>query len=121
MSNTGHGSAPKLDLTGDHERSVGAAKTAVATALPNTSCAQVSAAGFVTSIPLDRSRSSRLSRGRSISRCEHYRLAVKGAVEDPERGQRGPPGDGHRCPTFGRPAPHLIARSRDIARETAVG
>jgi two-component system response regulator HydG len=50
-------------------RSVSPSKPAVATALPNTSCAQVTVAAGVTVTSCDTSRSSRLSRGRSISRC----------------------------------------------------
>ena len=42
---------------------------AVATALPNTSCAQLNAASGVTVITLEISLRSRLSRGRSINRC----------------------------------------------------
>ena len=43
-------------------------KVAVATALPKTSCAQVTTASGVTVTWLDIKRSSRLSRGRSIKR-----------------------------------------------------
>ena len=71
MSNTGHAAAcssstAKLSMT---SRSVITGKVAVATALPATSCAQVTAAPGVTVISLDSMRRSRLSRGRSIRRC----------------------------------------------------
>ena len=44
-------------------------KAAVATAFPHTSCAQVTVAWGITVSSNPVSRSSRLSRGRSISRC----------------------------------------------------
>jgi hypothetical protein len=44
-------------------------KTAVATALPQTSCAQVTSAAGVTASSNAVSRRSRLSRGRSNKRC----------------------------------------------------
>jgi len=44
-------------------------KVAVATALPKTSCAHVVTAAGVTTISHEIRRGSRLSRGRSITRC----------------------------------------------------
>jgi hypothetical protein len=44
-------------------------KVAVATALPKTSCAHVVTAAGVTTISHEIRRRSRLSRGRSITRC----------------------------------------------------
>ena len=44
-------------------------QAAVATALPKTSCAQVTTAAGVTATSLEIRRRSRLSRGRSIKRC----------------------------------------------------
>jgi hypothetical protein len=50
-------------------RSVGWLKVAVATALPKTSLVHDTDAPGATSSVLDSRRTSRLSRGRSISRC----------------------------------------------------
>ena len=71
MGNTGQAlvSSSSFTVLSITSRSVGAAKVAVAMALPNTSCAQSMAPGGVVVIWCDNSRSSRLSRGRSISRC----------------------------------------------------
>ena len=49
--------------------SASAWKLAVAMALPKTSCAQVRVEGGQVVMVLETSRSSRLSRGRSIRRC----------------------------------------------------
>ena len=71
MSNTGQAAAlssssATLSIT---RLSVMVWKLAVATALPKTSCAQVTDAAGVTVTLLEIRRRSRLSRGRSIKRC----------------------------------------------------
>ena len=71
ISKTGHAAAESSStatLTTDR-RSVMPSNDAVATALPKTSWAQDSTAAGVVVTSLETSRSSRLSRGRSISRC----------------------------------------------------
>jgi hypothetical protein len=52
-------------------------KVAVATALPQTSCAQVTCGVFVTTISNPISCRSRLSRGRSIKRCGPKTTALR--------------------------------------------
>ena len=71
MSKTGQAEAESSSTAtlAIDRRSVMSLKEAVATALPKTSCAQDSEAAGVIVTSLETSRSSRLSRGRSISRC----------------------------------------------------
>jgi hypothetical protein len=52
-------------------------KCAVATALPNTSFVQVTAAAGVMSMLLDSRRTSRLSRGRRMRRCGPSRTGAR--------------------------------------------
>ena len=71
MSNTGQGAALRrisavLSIV---SMSVMVANVAMATALPKTSCAQVSTGAGVIAKVCDIKRRSRLSRGRSINRC----------------------------------------------------
>ena len=73
MSNTGHSSAESstfvVQLITRWSVVEGKGKVAVVTVLPATSCAQVTTAPGVTSNVLLMILRSRLSRGRSISRC----------------------------------------------------
>ena len=71
MANTGQATASssisaRLSIT---SVSVMVWNVAVATVLPNTSCAQVNVEGGVTVTSMEIRRRSRLSRGRSIRRC----------------------------------------------------
>jgi hypothetical protein len=72
MANTGHSTASSwicATLSITSVSVIRGVKIAVATALPNTSCAQLTEAEGVIVRLLEIRRSSRLSRGRSISRC----------------------------------------------------